>query len=97
MKIPQYILEKPLLTMTGSEVLELFSVVFEQETTTHDFTGEHLVHGLDGLAKLLGCGRTKAQQIKNSGVIDEAMVQDGRKLVFDGPKTLELLKKQNKI
>ncbi|WP_026315442.1 DUF3853 family protein [Riemerella columbina] len=95
--VPQHLLEKPLLTMTGEEVLELFSVVFEQETTRLDFTSENLVYGLAGLARLMGCGKTKAQQVKNSGVIDDAIIQNGRKLIIDGPKALELIKNQNEL
>lgn len=77
--------------MTGSEILQLFSVVAERKTITEDFTDKKYVYGLNGLAKLLGCGRTKAQEIKNSGKIDEAIYQAGRKIVIDSEKALELL------
>ncbi len=78
--------------MTGEEILELFGAIAEQKTITKDFTAKRYVHGIDGLARLLGCKRTKAQQIKSSGVIDEAIYQSGKTIIIDGDKALELIK-----
>lgn len=50
------------------------------------------VYGLKGLAKLLGCSRTTAFKIKNSGDIDIAISQTGKVIVFDTEKVLEILK-----
>ncbi|MFB9120950.1 DUF3853 family protein [Bergeyella porcorum] len=86
------ILEKQFLTMTGEEILELFGAIAEQKSVMKDFTSKRYVHGIDGLADLLGCKRTKAQQIKSSGVIDEAVYQSGKIIVIDGDKALELIK-----
>lgn len=86
------ILEKPLFSMTGSEILELFSQVAEKKTITKDFTEKKYVYGINGLATLLGCGRTKAQEIKSSGIIDEAIYQSGKKIVIDSDKALQLIK-----
>lgn len=47
---------------------------------------------LNGLANLLGCGRTKAQEIKSSGQIDQAIYQSGKTIVIDSEKALQLLK-----
>lgn len=78
--------------MTGSEILELFSQVAEKKTITKDFTEKKYVYGINGLATLLGCGRTKAQEIKSSGIIDEAIYQSGKKIVIDSDKALQLIK-----
>lgn len=51
--------------------------------------------GISGLAKLLNCGKTKAQAIKNSGVIDAALYQVGKKIVIDSEKALELIQNNN--
>lgn len=91
-KIPTHLLDKQIFMMTGAEILELFRVAYEPPTTTVDYTKKHFVYGLDGLAGLVGCGKTKAQKIKNSGVIDDAYTQVGKKLIFDAEKVLTLLK-----
>lgn len=89
------ILEKQFFAMTGAEIIELFSsiVPFEQKPQVKDFTTEKYVYGISGLANLLGCGKTKAQEIKNSGTIDDAIIQNGKKLIINADLALELLKK----
>lgn len=59
--------------------------------------GKWLVSGIDGLASLLGCGRTAAQAIKSSGMIDAAVIQHGRRFVVDAELALEIIKNQSKI
>lgn len=79
--------------MTGSEFLELIKMIdMPSQTITKDFAEKKYVHGLDGLANLLNCSRTTAQAIKNSGKIDEAIYQTGRKIVVDPEKALELMR-----
>ena len=51
-----------------------------------------LVFGIKGLAELLNISVPKAQNLKNSGILDEAMYQIGRKLAFDADKVLALQK-----
>ena len=34
-------------------------------------------YGLKGLAKILGCSVSKASEIKSSGILDEAIIQNG--------------------
>lgn len=51
-----------------------------------------LVFGIKGLAELLNVSIPKAQNLKNSGILDEAMYQIGRKLAFDADKVLALQK-----
>ena len=40
---------------------------------------------------------TNAQRIKNTGIIDEAIYQAGRKIVIDSEKALELIKNNPQI
>lgn len=55
------------------------------------------VYGLKGLADLLGCSVVTAHKIKNSGVIDKAITQIGKKIIVDSDKALELIgKKRNR-
>lgn len=51
-------------------------------------------YGIKGLAKILGCSRTKAAEIKASGIIDEAIVQNGNIIVIDKEKALQLFGKK---
>ncbi len=51
-----------------------------------------MVMGIKGLASLLNVSIPKAQNIKNSGALDSALYQIGRKIAFDANKVLELLK-----
>lgn len=52
------------------------------------------VYGLKGLATLLGCSVTTAQELKSSGKIDSAFSQFGRKIVFDADKVLDFKNKR---
>ena len=52
-------------------------------------------YGIKGLAKILGCSRSKAYNIKASGIIDEAIFQNGKMVVIDVEKTLRLLSENN--
>ncbi|HFK5538412.1 TPA: DUF3853 family protein [Elizabethkingia anophelis] len=96
--IPKELRDKPFFSMTGSEIVELFNNILLPskdatiERIERDFTHKELVHGIKGLAELLGCGRTKAQELKSSGILKEAVIQNGKKIIFDAAKVLELLK-----
>jgi hypothetical protein len=50
------------------------------------------VHGLEGLAQLLGYSKRTAQNIKASGKIDKAIYQEGRTIIIDRKLAIELLK-----
>jgi len=91
------ILDKPLFSMTGAEIIELFSLIMaiEHKPTVQDFTNEKHVYGLDGLARLLGCGKTTAQKIKNTHVLDDAIIQHGKKLIINADLALKLLKEKS--
>ncbi|OPB98961.1 hypothetical protein BAS10_04655 [Elizabethkingia meningoseptica] len=98
MLLSKELLDKPFFSMTGSEIVELFSTVFPQQQATEilDYTDDRYVRGIDGLKKLLKCGRTKAQSIKSSGVINDAIIQDGKIIIIDAKLALELIKKNKK-
>lgn len=48
------------------------------------------VYGLKGLAKMLGCSVSKASDIKSSGILNEAIIQNGNIIIIDKQKALEL-------
>lgn len=88
------LLQKPVFQMTGAELLELFTQLAEKKSIPKEQPIKY-VHGLDGLARLLNCSKSKAQEIKNSGVIDAAVYQTGRKIVVNAEKALELIQQAN--
>ena len=51
------------------------------------------MYGLGGLASLLGCSDTTAWRIKKSGVIDSAIHQYGKTMMFETQKVLDIMKK----
>ena len=50
-----------------------------------------MAYGLDGLCKVLGCSKSTAMRLKKSGILDEAIVQTGRKIIIDADKALDIL------
>ena len=56
------------------ELLELLLEEFETEETKQtamEVEPRDLIKGVNGLAEFLGCGSTKAQNIMNSGILQE--------------------------
>jgi len=84
---------KPLWQMTGEEFLFLHqnSLVtdVQQPTITVD-TAKKYVYGILGIAKLFGCSKPTANRIKQSGKIDRAITQIGRKIIVDAQLAIEL-------
>ena len=84
---------KPLWQMTGEEFLYL-----QQGATHHttqpapilDTSQKKYVYGIGGIAKLFGCSLPTANRIKQSGKIDKAVTQIGRKIIVDAELALEL-------
>lgn len=77
--------EDKLIDLTIEEFLNFLS---KREITPPEY-----VYGLDGLAELLGASKSYAFKIKKSGILDEAIVQRGRKIIIDKQKALNILKK----
>ena len=51
-------------------------------------------YGLKGLARILGCSVSKASEIKSSGILDEAIIQNGNIIIIDKEKALQLFAKK---
>ena len=89
------LLEKPVWQMTGEELLFLARQRSTQREgaaheTSSDKEERHFVYGLSGLARLFGCSLPIANRIKQSGKIDRAITQVGRKIIVDADLALEL-------
>lgn len=84
-----------IIDLTVGQLQELVITMIVPQTTT--IQQSKYVYGIAGLQSILGCKRSKAQEVKNSGVIDNAIIQFGKTIIVDAEKALELLKNQNTI
>ena len=89
------LLEMPVWQMTGEELLYLAQhgrCHTETDSTKQTSAKEQrrFVFGLSGLARLFGCSLPTANRIKQSGKIDRAITQVGRKIIIDADLALEL-------
>ena len=97
MKI-ENLLEKPIWQMTGQEFLALNeqcrSTVQDQQivTISENSLNKKYVYGIRGIANLLNCSIAKANRIKKRGIIDEAIIQEGRSIMVDVELALSLIK-----
>lgn len=83
---------KPIWQMTGEELLCLLQsegVTKEVVTSVIDSSKKY-VYGIVGIARLFGCSMPTANRIKQSGKIDKAITQIGRKIIVDAEHALEL-------
>lgn len=72
----------PIWQLTVGEFLEI---------SKGSFPEKKYEYGLKGLAKILGCSVSKASEIKSSGILDEAIIQNGNIIIIDKDKALQLL------
>ncbi len=78
-------LKIPIWQLTVEEFLEILK----------NFTSEKKYeYGLKGLAKILGCSVSKASEIKSSGILDNAIIQNKNIIIIDKEKALELFSKK---
>jgi hypothetical protein len=86
--------EKLLWQMTGEEFLQLQLLSANDTPLAHAVvspsTDKKYVYGIAGIARLFDCSMPTAHRIKNSGKIDKAIVQIGRKIIVDANLALEL-------
>ncbi|MCY0970844.1 DUF3853 family protein [Chryseobacterium wangxinyae] len=66
------------------------------EISKYISTEKKYEYGLKGLAKILGCSVSKASEVKSSGLLDEAIIQNGNIIIIDKEKALLLFGKKNK-
>lgn len=87
---------RPLWTLTVGEYIELIGQTQRPETKPMVLgsipTHKPTAYGIEGLAQILGCGKTKAGALKATGALDEAITQMGRTIIIDAEKALDLAK-----
>lgn len=89
----------PICKMDGKDLVYLIKGVLseqiKQPTSESQKEEKHFVYGVKGIAQLFGCSKSTAARIKNSGVINDAITQVGRKIIVDAEKALALIKERN--
>ncbi|GEJ47624.1 MULTISPECIES: DUF3853 family protein [unclassified Chryseobacterium] len=75
----------PIWKLTVAEFLEL------SKNFSNDKKYEY---GLKGLAKILGCSVSKASEVKSSGILDKAIIQNRNIIIIDKEKALQLFAKK---
>lgn len=86
---------KPIWQLTIGEFVELLDSrkpKTGEKSITPNTVNEKYVYGLSGLARILGCSKNHAGKLKSKGIFDEAIIQNGRKIIIDSEKALELFK-----
>ena len=74
----------PIWKLTVEEFLEIAKVLNAEKKYEY---------GLKGIAKMLGSSLSKASEIKSSGILDEAIIQNGNIIIVDKDKALQLFGK----
>lgn len=72
----------PIWQLTVGEFSSLVKDLLSQATPQIEVNSKRYEYGLDGLAKILGVGKTRACQLKNSGQL-KGISQLGRTIVVD--------------
>jgi hypothetical protein len=99
------LLKMPLWQMTGEQFVELISVGLTQISTIKKKMAEEIVkkdasddgkyaYGIAGIAKIFHISWASASDMKNSGILDEAISQYGNKIVIDRALAIELAEKR---
>ncbi len=92
-------MENTLIVVKKSELTEIIqnavqSIVFENSGKQNPDKAKSFIRGIHGLAKFLGVSPTRAQKLKNDGVI--SCWQDGRTVLFDPEKVVDELMHKSK-
>ncbi len=98
------LLNKTVLSMNGAEFLELLHQVKRtevKEETRHPFIDAYpnlpqFITGIKELARRLGISVSTVNRIKAEGLLDDATFQNGKTVIFDTYKVLEILRVSNR-
>ena len=91
----------PVCKMDGKDLVYLIKGVLseqiKQPPSESQKEEKHFVYGVMGIAQLFGCSKSTAARIKNSGVINDAITQVGRKIIVDADKAFTLAKNNGSV
>lgn len=83
----------PIWQLTVGEFMEMQEQVTKPQTVITP-TEKRYVYGITGIAELFSCSKTTANSIKQSGKIDKAIIQIGRKIAVDAELAMSLVSKK---
>ena len=79
----------PIALLTVGQLIELLNTEKKPETVTISENSKRLVYGLRGIKNLFNVSHSTAQKYKDT-ILKDAVMQQGRKIVVDADKALEL-------
>lgn len=102
LKVSEVLLNKTLLTMNVADLLEVLCQVAEvKEEIKYPPVDSYsnlpqFVTGIKVLAQILGISVSTVSRMKADGLLDDAVFQNGKTVIFDTYKVLEILRVSNK-
>lgn len=102
LKVSEVLLNKTLLTMNVADLLEvLYQVTETKEEIKHPQVDSYsnlpqFVTGIKALAQILGVSVSTVCRMKADGLLDDAVFQNGKTVIFDTYKVLEILRVSNR-
>jgi len=85
----------PIVMLTVGQLKEILKDRVEIKGTDFAKPERKYVYGLKGIKTLFNVSHATASRIKQSGKIDKAIIQIGRKIIVDADLALELAGKPN--
>lgn len=103
-KVSEALLDKAVLTMSGAEFIALLGYAKRAETKEEikcppvdSYSNlPQFVTGIKALAQILGISVSTVSRMKADGLLDDAVFQNGKTVIFDTYKVLEILRVSNK-
>lgn len=97
--------EKRLLDMTGEELTQVIREAIGEKSEPALAPKQFLetypevppfITGVKGIADMLGISTSTINRMKANGVLDDAVLQNGKTVIFDTRKLLEALRLSNR-
>ena len=88
---------------TSRDLLDLLedSIIMKNEnyekSKNANVSEKKYVYGISGIQILLNCSESSAKRLKKSGIINDAIIQNGRKIIVDSEMALDLIRKSNNV
>ncbi len=87
----------PIAMLTVGQLKELLKLGEpKEETINKDYTGNKYIYGLKGIRDEFNVCHATAQKYKD-GILKDAIIQNGRKIIVDVEKARELFSKAGRV
>lgn len=81
-----------IVDLTVGELVELIKETTANAMTRQEEKPRNVEYGIAGIARIFNCSMATANRIKASGKINSAITQQGRMIVIDVDRALQLKK-----